>query len=138
MPAAVLTKAGSRRGIDLIQRDPNMSPKVHQTSYELLREALRSALAAAAGSGCDGSGIGFTRAIVALYALLGDHQVDRAAAAAAAGVCMRCPGDGAVSVRLQGPNLSGSVRRERTRLLGPWPPRRATTGRCRMHMRMGL
>ncbi len=51
---------------------------MHQTSRELLREALCSALAAAVGSGC-GGGIGSTpcRAIAALYALLGDHQVDR-------------------------------------------------------------
>ena len=56
-----------------------MSPNVHQTSYELLREALRTALAAAVESGCDGGGIGSTpcRTIAALYALLGDHQVDR-------------------------------------------------------------
>ena len=52
---------------------------MHHTSYELLREALRSALMAAVGSGCDGGGIGSTpcRTIAALYALLGDHQVDR-------------------------------------------------------------
>ncbi len=55
-----------------------MSSNAHQTSYELLREALHRALAAAVGSGCDG-GMGSTpcRAIAALYALLGDHQVDR-------------------------------------------------------------
>ena len=56
-----------------------MSSNVHQTSYELLREALRNALMAAVGSGCDGGGIGSTpcRTIAALYALLGDHQVDQ-------------------------------------------------------------
>ena len=55
-----------------------MNSNVHQTSYELLREALHRALTAAVGSGCDG-GIGSTpcRGIAALYALLGDHQVDR-------------------------------------------------------------
>ena len=55
-----------------------MSSNVHQTSHELLREALHRALTAAVGSGCDG-GIGSTpyRGIAALYALLGDHQVDR-------------------------------------------------------------
>ena len=55
-----------------------MSSNVHQTSYELLRETLHRALTAAVGSGCDG-GIGSTpcRGIAALYALLGDHQVDR-------------------------------------------------------------
>ncbi len=56
-----------------------MSVNVHQTSYELLRETLRDALAAAAGSGHGDGGIGFTsyRASAALYALLGDHPVDR-------------------------------------------------------------
>ncbi len=53
-----------------------MSPNVHQTSYELLRDALRSTLAAAVGSECNG-GIGSTpcRASAALYALLGAHRV---------------------------------------------------------------
>lgn len=56
-----------------------MSPNVHQTSHELLREALRGALAAAVGSECDGSGVCSTpcRAIAALYMLLSAHQVDR-------------------------------------------------------------
>ncbi len=55
-----------------------MSTNVYQTSYELLRDTLRAGLAAAAGSGREG-GIGSTpcRTIAALYALLGDHQVDR-------------------------------------------------------------
>ena len=56
-----------------------MSPNVHHTSHELLRETLRDALTAAVESGCDDGGIGSTpcRTISALYALLGDHQVDR-------------------------------------------------------------
>ena len=64
-----------------------MNRNVHQTSYELLRDTLRAGLAAAAGSGREG-GIGSTpcRTIAALYALLGDHQVDRH------GRCRRCRG----------------------------------------------
>ena len=55
-----------------------MNWNVHQTSHELLREALRAGLAAAVGSGRDG-GISSTqcRASAALYALLGDHPVDQ-------------------------------------------------------------
>jgi len=65
-----------------------MSPNVHQTSHELLRETLRSALTAAADSGRDDDGIGSTpcRAIAALYALLGAHPVDRR------GRCRSCRG----------------------------------------------
>ncbi len=65
-----------------------MSSKVHQTSYELLREALRGALAAAVGSGRGDGGIGSTpcRASAALYALLADHRVDRH------GRCRSCRG----------------------------------------------
>lgn len=64
-----------------------MNRNVHQTSYELLRDTLRAGLAAAAGSGRE-DGIGSTpcRTIAALYALLGDHQVDRR------GHCRRCRG----------------------------------------------
>lgn len=54
-----------------------MSSNVHQTSYELLRETLRDALAAAAGSGRGGIGSTTCRASAALYALLGEHPVDR-------------------------------------------------------------
>jgi len=54
-----------------------MSPNVHQTSYELLRETLRDALAAAAGSGRGGIDSTTCRAGAALYALLGEHPVDR-------------------------------------------------------------
>lgn len=65
-----------------------MSRNVHQTSYELLRDALRSALATAVGSGRGDCRIGSTpcRAIAALYALLGAHQVDRRSR------CRRCQG----------------------------------------------
>jgi len=64
-----------------------MSWNVHQTSHELLREALRAGLAAAVDSGRDG-GIGPTqcRASAALYALLGGHPVDRR------GRCRSCRG----------------------------------------------
>ena len=56
-----------------------MSWNVHQTSHELLREALRGGLAAAVGSGRGDGEIGSIpcRASAALYALLGDHPVDQ-------------------------------------------------------------
>ncbi len=54
-----------------------MSSNVHQTSYELLRETLRDALVTAAGSGRGGIGCTTCRASAALYALLGEHSVDR-------------------------------------------------------------
>ena len=65
-----------------------MSWNVHQTSHELLREALRAGFAAAVGSGRGDGGIGSTqcRASAALYALLGDHSVDRR------GRCRSCRG----------------------------------------------
>ena len=52
---------------------------MHQTSHELLREALRGGLAAAVGSGRGDGEIGSIpcRASAALYALLGDHPVDQ-------------------------------------------------------------
>jgi len=52
---------------------------VHQTSHGLLREALRGDLLAGLGSGGDDGGLGGTeyRARAALYALLGDHPIDR-------------------------------------------------------------
>ena len=65
-----------------------MSPNVHQTSYELLRETLRAGLTAAVGSGRGDGEIGSTqcRASAALYALLGGHPVDRR------GHCRSCRG----------------------------------------------
>jgi hypothetical protein len=65
-------------------KDPGMSPNVHQTSHELLREALRGAMGSERGDG----GIGSIpwRASAALYALLGAHPVDRR------GRCHSCHG----------------------------------------------
>jgi hypothetical protein len=64
--------AGSTRS-----RGSDMSTNVYQTSYELLRETLRDALATAAGSGRGGIDSTTCRASAALYALLGEHSVDR-------------------------------------------------------------
>jgi hypothetical protein len=76
-----------------------MSPNVYQTSYELLRETLREtlrdALAAAAGSGCGGIDATTCRAGAALYALLGEHPVDRR------GHCRSCRGLRALGRRRQ-------------------------------------
>ncbi len=55
-----------------------MGNSAHETSYALLREALRGAVLTAVESGSDG-GIGSVpcRATAALHALLGDHPIDR-------------------------------------------------------------
>lgn len=62
------------------------SPSVHQTSHGLLRETLLDALLAAVGPRSGGIGSVQCRASAALYALLGEHSIDRR------GRCRRCRG----------------------------------------------
>lgn len=72
-----------------------MGLSVHQTSYDLLRESLRDDPVAAveSGNGSLGHESVHFRASAALYALLGDHPIDRR------GRCRCCYGPRALLAR---------------------------------------
>lgn len=112
-----------------------MSLSVHETSYVLVRDVLRGGLLAAVGSGDEDGGVGSPecRASAGLYALLGDHAVDRG------GRCRSCRGPRDLLWRRRrlcrarhGPGLLVPARRRAARA----PCERGGTG-CRAARRCG-